>query len=196
MTRGIAMVPNAAQPDMQAGGRAAFVFAAARWWDEGKNAALLDAAAADAAWPVRAAGACLGENGQGFTFRHAEALGPLTHQATRALMRRAAIFASPSRYEPFGLAALEAAQSGAALVLADIPTYRELWSGAALLVDATDAGAFAAAINALARDESRREALAARGRARAGRFTADRQLMALLSAYAAAASSSATQAAE
>lgn len=196
MTRGIAVVPNAAQPDTQAGGRAAFVFAAARWWDEGKNATLLDAAAADVAWPVRAAGACQGENGQGFTFRHAEALGSLPHQATRALMRQAAVFASPSRYEPFGLAALEAAQSGAALVLADIPTYRELWSDAAILVNPGDPHAFSAAINALARDRSLRDALAARGQARAGRFTADRQLMALLPAYAAAASSSAIQAAE
>jgi glycosyltransferase involved in cell wall biosynthesis len=196
LARGIGVVPNAARPDAHDGPREDFVFAAARWWDEGKNAALLDAAAVRTAWPIRAAGACRGENGQDFTFHHAEALGALPHEATRALMRRASIFASPSRYEPFGLAALEAAQSGAALVLADIPTYRELWRDAALLVDPVDPRAFAAAIDGLAQDPARRLALAERGRARAGRFTADRQLLALLPAYAAAASSSTRQAAE
>ncbi|MGG5886979.1 glycosyltransferase family 4 protein [Falsiroseomonas sp. HC035] len=196
LTRGIGVVPNAGQSDMQPSVRRNFVFAAARWWDEGKNAALLDAAAVAMAWPVRAAGACQAGNGQHFVFRHAEALGPLSHGATQTLMRQAAIFASPSRYEPFGLAALEAAQAGAALVLADIPTYREIWSDAALLVDPGDPGAFAAAVNGLAQDPARREALAAQGRARAGQFTAARQLLALLPAYAAAASSSASQAAE
>ena len=39
-------------------------------------------------------------------------------------------------YEPFGLAVLEAAQAGCALVLSDIPTFRELWDGAALFVAA------------------------------------------------------------
>ena len=37
-------------------------------------------------------------------------------------------------YEPFGLAVLEAAQAGCALVLSDIPTFRELWDGAAMFV--------------------------------------------------------------
>ena len=45
----------------------------------------------------------------------------------------AAIFARPARYEPFGLAILEAAQAGCALVLGDIPSLRELWADAALL---------------------------------------------------------------
>jgi glycosyltransferase involved in cell wall biosynthesis len=196
LSRAIRVVPNAAAPDGCAAPQGRFVFAAARWWDEGKNAALLDAAAADTVWTVHAAGACRGENGQDFTFHHARALGPLPHEATRAWMRQAAIFASPSRYEPFGLAVLEAAHSGAALVLSDIPTYRELWADAALLVDPADPRAFAAAVNGLAQHPARRKALAGRARARAGQFTADRQLLALLPAYAAAASSSASLAAE
>jgi glycosyltransferase involved in cell wall biosynthesis len=187
----IGVVPNAAEPDVASGTRDDFVFAAARWWDEGKNAALLDAAAGLIAWPVRVAGDCQGGNGQGFEFRHARVLGALPHEATRSMMRRAAIFASPSRYEPFGLAALEAAQSGAALVLADIPTYRELWGGAALLVDPMDPYAFAAAINGLIHDQPQREGTAARCLARAMQFNPSRQLLALLPAYGAAASSSA-----
>ena len=33
----------------------------------------------------------------------------------------------PARYEPFGLSILEAALSGCALVLGDLPSLRELW---------------------------------------------------------------------
>ena len=54
-------------------------------------------------------------------------------------MARAAIFVSSSVYEPFGLAVLEAAGSGAALVLSDIPTFRELWDEAALFAPPGDA---------------------------------------------------------
>ncbi len=46
----------------------------------------------------------------------------------------ATVFASMARYEPFGLAVLEAAQAGMRLVLSDIPTFRELWDGAAIFV--------------------------------------------------------------
>ncbi len=77
------------------------------------------------------------------------------------------MFASPSRYEPFGLAVLEAAQAGQALVLADIPTFRELWDGAALF--ASDDG-FAAALRRALDDPAR---LAAAARKRAGRYTAE-----------------------
>ena len=53
---------------------------------------------------------------------------------SRAGSARCPIFVSAARYEPFGLAVLEAAQAGCALVLSDIPTFRELWDGAALFV--------------------------------------------------------------
>jgi glycogen synthase len=60
------------------------------------------------------------------------------------------VFASPARYEPFGLAVLEAAQAGAALVLSDIPTFRELWDGAAVFLDPDDAESWAATLHRLA----------------------------------------------
>lgn len=167
-------------------GRQRFVFAAARWWDEAKNAGVLDSLAARLDWPVRAAGACRGENGQAVTFSHVEALGALTHEDTRRLMREAGIFVSPSRYEPFGLAALEAASAGAALVLADIPTYREIWQGAAIFADPLDAAGFASAINRLAHDEAERLRWAERVGQRAATFTQERQIRALLTTYQAA----------
>jgi glycosyltransferase involved in cell wall biosynthesis len=36
-----------------------------------------------------------------------------------------------SRYEPFGLAPLEAAARGCALLLSDVPSFREIWGDAA-----------------------------------------------------------------
>jgi len=95
--------------------------------------------------------------------------------------------ASPSVYEPFGLSVLEAALSGAALVLSDIPTYRELWDGAALFATADDPAAHAVAINRLAADERLRADLGRRAKAVAGTYTVDRQVESLLGVYRAAA---------
>ena len=163
-----------------------FVLAAGRWWDEAKNAATLDLAAVSSPWPVRMAGALAGPNAQAIALEHAGSLGEMAPEALLALMRTAAIFASPSRYEPFGLVVLEAATQHAALVLADIPTFRELWQDAALFVPATDAAGFAQAIARLARDPSLRRQLAAQASRIARRFTPDRQLEGMIGAYAGA----------
>ena len=56
-------------------------------------------------------------------------VGTLTRPDLLALMRRAGVFVVPALYEPFGLAALEAASGACPLVLADIPSLRELWMG-------------------------------------------------------------------
>ena len=182
-------VPNAVQPPLEEPrvAKRPFVFAAARWWDESKNAGFLDAVAAKVSWPLRAAGACSGGNGQGFTFAHAEALGERPFAEMQGMMAEAGIFVSPSLYEPFGLAVLEAANAGAALVLADIPTYRELWSGAARFADPQDPAAFAREVNALAADTAARSLLGALAKERARRFTPACQLEALFAAYRAAA---------
>jgi glycosyltransferase involved in cell wall biosynthesis len=98
-------------------------------------------------------------------------------------MRRSAIFAAPSRYEPFGLAVVEAAISGAALVLADIPTFRELWGDAALFVSPDDSGGWCRALIELAEDIGLRRRLSAEARARARQFTLSRQSAQLYALY-------------
>jgi glycosyltransferase involved in cell wall biosynthesis len=98
-------------------------------------------------------------------------------------MARAAVVASPSRYEPFGLAPLEAAKAGAALVLADIATYRELWDDAALFAAPDDADGFAAALNRFAGDDALRHEYAARARKRAAEYTLERQAEAMIAIY-------------
>jgi glycogen(starch) synthase len=118
-----------------------FVLAAGRFWDEAKNLHALDAAARGLGVPVLLAG-----DAGGSTPRHAYALGPLTPGQLTAVRARAAVFAAPARYEPFGLAILEAARAGCSLVLGDIPSLRELWDGAARFVDPADPDALRAAL--------------------------------------------------
>jgi glycosyltransferase involved in cell wall biosynthesis len=159
------------------------VLSAGRWWDPGKNAAVLDEAAASISWPVVLAGPLDGPSGQQVSFRNVQTPGALPHRDILALMRRAAIFAAPSRYEPFGLAVVEAALSGAALVLADISTFRELWSGAALFVSPDDSGGWSRAVADLAEDPVLRGRLAAEAGIRARQFTLARQAAQLHTLY-------------
>ena len=93
------------------------------------------------------------------------------------------VFVSAALYEPFGLAVLEAAAAGCALVLSDIPTFRELWDGAALFV-APDEAAIADAIAALVADPARRAALGEAARARAARYTPDATAAAMAALHA------------
>ena len=162
------VVHNASRAPAGRGPSQPVVAAAARWWDEGKDAATLDAAAARCDWPVRMAGPLTAADGVQVALNHAAALGPLPHDETLALVQGAGVFVSPSLYEPFGLAAVEAARAGVPLVLSDIPTYRELWEGAALFFPPRDAAALAAAVNRLARHPDLRARMGAAGRA-AGR---------------------------
>ena len=66
--------------------------------------------------------------------RAATLLGRLGEEELARWLARAAIFALPARYEPFGLSVLEAALSGCALVLGDLASLREIWDGAAVFV--------------------------------------------------------------
>ena len=179
----LSVVRNATDGACGAYDKEPFVLAAGRWWDEAKDASTLDLAARASPWPVRMAGSLCGPGGQRVPILHAEALGALPPASMRGLMRRAAIFASPSRYEPFGLAVLEAAAQGAALVLSDIPTFRELWDGAALFVPATDHAGFAEAIATLAADAGQRRDLGRRAARIACGLTPARQLEGVIAAY-------------
>jgi glycosyltransferase involved in cell wall biosynthesis len=122
------------------------VLTAGRLWDAGKNIAALDRAAAMLDVPVLAAGPRAGPGAEAPPLPHIRALGELDEAAMARTFASWTVFAAPSRYEPFGLAVLEAAQSGMALVLSDIPSFRELWQGAALFVDPDDPEAFAASL--------------------------------------------------
>jgi glycosyltransferase involved in cell wall biosynthesis len=98
-------------------------------------------------------------------------LGYREHAETLAAMARAAIVVMPSRWqEPFGLTALEAMASGAALVCSARGGLPEVGGDAAVYADPDDPPSFAAAIVALAADPARLAARAGAGRKRARRF--------------------------
>jgi len=145
------------------------VAAAGRVWDEAKNLAALDGAAAGLEWPVLVAG----EPGSGETDA-ARVLGRLERPEVQRLLRRASVFAHPALYEPFGLAPLEAARAGCALVLGDIPSLREVWGDAALYADPRERSALRARLDALIGDPGLRAEMAARARARSARYGLER----------------------
>jgi glycosyltransferase involved in cell wall biosynthesis len=168
LERGIHVIHNGRAPLHGQALRRPVVLTAGRLWDSGKGIATLDAAAGRLAYPVQAAGPMTGPNGAAITVRHLRLLGNLDEADLAQAYAGAAVFASVARYEPFGLAVLEAAQSGCALVLSDIPTFRELWNDAAMFVPPDDPEALAGALQRLLSDPGLcgRHAELARGRAR------------------------------
>lgn len=164
--------------------RANFAFTASRLWDEGKNAATLDAAAAKLSVPFQAAGPTYGPNGASISLGNVQALGELSSARMAGLLAAEPIFASAALYEPFGLSVLEAAQAGCALVLSDIPTHRELWGGAALFVPARDSSGFVSAIQSLIDDPDAREMRGRLARACAELYTPERMARRMAELYA------------
>jgi glycosyltransferase involved in cell wall biosynthesis len=160
-----------------------FVFTAGRLWDEGKNFAVIDRMAARLSIPVLAAGPLQGPNGVLIEAHHAKPLGRLSDEDVARYLNQQPIFASTALYEPFGLAVLEAAQAGCALVLSDIPTFRELWEGAALFVDPRDEKEAAAAVERLVRDPDARAVLGRAARKLAEVYSIEAMTDGVLKAY-------------
>ena len=166
-----------------AGRPRAEVLAAGRLWDEAKNMATLDAAAARLSLPVEAAGPLTGPNGATIELPHLRLLGELGADAMRRKLGRTAVYVSPARFEPFGLGVLEAAQGGSALLLSDIPVHRELWNGAAEFFETEDAASLASAIQALMDDPARVGRLGAAARSRSHGLGVDGMAAGMIALY-------------
>jgi glycogen(starch) synthase len=162
------VVPNGRSPSLFfSAQKENIIFTAGRLWDEGKGLSFLEQIAPELSWPVYAAGACHLSSGRTQPIAHILALGHLDIDMLAKVLSIASIYAAPALYEPFGLTVLEAALSGCALVLNDLPSFRENWSGAALLLPANDRGRWCAALNDLAKNCELRSALARRAFTRA-----------------------------
>lgn len=159
-----------------------FAFTAGRLWDRGKNIATLDRAAARLGVPFKAAGATTAPHGERVIVQNLHLLGHVGDATITGCLSARPVFASAARYEPFGLAVLEAALAGCALVLSDIPTFRELWDGVAVFVDADDAPGFADAIETLTADPQR-VAIGQAARERALTYSPQRQVAAMIALY-------------
>ncbi len=163
---GATVVPNCRRPHLLSPARKEpFVLAAGRLWDEAKNLRVL----ADLAVPVVVAGE--GE------LPGVRTLGTLPFAELASWMARAAVFAAPARYEPFGLAVLEAAHAGCALVLGDLPSLREVWGDAATYV--RDVPSLRAAVDAALADPQAGE----RARMRAQVYLPERTATGYLALY-------------
>jgi glycosyltransferase involved in cell wall biosynthesis len=159
------------------------VFSAGRLWDAAKNIGVLAAAAERVGLPVYVAGERALDTARAPASASLRLLGSLSPGSVADWMSRAAIYAAPALYEPFGLAILEAALAGCALVLADIPSLRESWRGAALFVDPRDPVALARAIDNLRDDVRVTRELGRAAQVRARSFTVERMGKGYLGVY-------------
>lgn len=162
--RGVAPSPETA--------RERLVVTAGRLWDEAKNAPLV----ARAAPAIQGDVALIGPG----ELPGVSTLGRLAPAEVLRWLRRASVYAEPARYEPFGLAALEAALCGCALVLGDIPSLREVWGNCALFVDLDDPEQLAGVVNDALDDPA---PWAARAQSRARRYTPELTAAAYHAAY-------------
>jgi len=169
----------------------AFILASGRLSDEGKNLRALSRVSSALPWPVIIAGPQSMGGWDGRACEQATSdyggvqfLGAVNQADLGLLYAAAPIYAHPARYEPFGLSVLEAALSGCALVLGDIPSLRELWDGAALFVDPSDDAALARALTGLVNRHQERSFLAQEARRRARAYSRERMVGAYARLYA------------
>ena len=102
-----------------------------RLWDEAKGFTLL--AEVQSLFPILVAGEVQQANEIAPTsIGRATFVGSLTDERLLDLLRSSSIYLALSKYEPFGLAPVEAALCGCAVVARDIPSFREVWGDAAL----------------------------------------------------------------
>lgn len=110
-------------------------------------------------------------------------LGRVPADDLHGLYQLASVVAVPSRYEGFGLPAVEAMAHGRALVAARAAALPEVTAGAAVLVDPDDVGGWAHALAHLLSDAPERDRRAAEGRARAAGLSWEANARGLRAAY-------------
>lgn len=102
---------------------------AGRFWDEAKNLNILQGIASEL--PIVVAGSISSTHDTDHS-RRLRFIGELSQNDVLALYRRSSIYICTSIYEPFGLAPLEAALCGCAILANDIPSLREVWKDGAI----------------------------------------------------------------
>ena len=156
------------------------VVTAGRLWDEAKNLRILQEIQSPI--PIVVAGETSYQQSL-----FSESLGGAVLQGTLeqpellTLFRRSAIYLCTSKYEPFGLAPLEAALCGCAIVAHDIPSLREVWGDAALYF--RDAASLTSLLGSLCEDAELLADAQRRSTQRAEQFRADRMVKGYLDVF-------------
>lgn len=163
--------------------REPFVFTQGAPWDEARNLEVLEAVAPRLDWPILVAGPLEHPAGGRVRSRTVHFLGDLPRSALADRLGRASLFVLPSREEPSGLAALDAALAGCALVLGDIPALREMWEDAAVFVSPEDPQMWTRALRRLLGDPVLRGRMSTLARTRALAFSPERMADAYLALY-------------
>ena len=167
-----------------------YAMSVGRIWDSGKQVTLL--AEAELPMPVYIIGAEqhpeLALRGQGIvagtTRERVQFKGEQNEAQLRQLYSRASVYAATSKYEPFGLAPLEAALSRCAVVANDIPTFHQVWGDDALYFHRNDAASLGAMLKALADEPALCLEYANRAYQRAlQRYTSDRMVSDYMTLY-------------
>jgi glycosyltransferase involved in cell wall biosynthesis len=141
---------------------------AGRLWDEAKGLrTLLDVRSAI---PIVVAGET--GNEQEIPETPVRFAGVLSEDRVVSLFRGSSVYIVPSVYEPFGLAPLEAALCGCAVVARDLPSLREVWGEAATYFG--DAGELELILDAFAANPSQLKVARASSMQRARRFSAEK----------------------
>ncbi len=112
--------------------------------------------------------------------------GLIPREDVLAIVRGAVAMVYPSRYEGFGLPALEAMSLGAPVLAADATSLPELVGDAGMLLPPGDADAWARAMTAMLGDEDERRRMSGAGRARVAGLTWEATADASMAAYRAA----------
>ncbi len=113
-----------------AGERKLRAVTAGRVWDEAKDVAVLEMVRSP--MPLMVVGEQECDGVRAGVPKGVELHGALGEQAILQLFANSALYVCTSKYEPFGLAPLEAALCGCAIVAREIESMREVWENAAL----------------------------------------------------------------
>lgn len=153
---------------------------AGRLWDEAKDISLLNSVQSHI--PLAIAGPTDCDGAEAVVIPNAQYCGELTQEQLLGLFSSSAIYLCTSRYEPFGLAPVEAGLCGCAVVARDIEPLREVWGDAAAYF--TDAQDLSNVLNSFAEDPARLHYQQQCSTARARQFTRERMVTEYRALYA------------
>jgi glycogen(starch) synthase len=149
---------------------------AGRLWDEGKNVGILTQVTSPVPLLVAGDNDFDGIRAATTADNSIRQFGCLSERELLHVFAESAVYVVTSRYEPFGLAAVEAALAGCAIIANDLPPLREVWDDAALYFRRNDARSLSDVLNRIAEDPILLDDYASRAQVRA-RISFSRQAM-------------------